>query len=146
MDIIQSNQSEFVGRTVNFDKKRNTVSIVKMSFLRKKSIQSYAGNEVTKFTEISSESIQESSKSTLGTLGGAAIGGALFGGAGAVVGGLSSGNKSENKSTGRYGIEFANDDWVVIEVDTSDTFIGRVQKHILKEMLTSFAQSVEKPF
>jgi len=75
-------------------------------------------------------------KGAVGTLGGAAAGGVLFGGAGAVVGALASGNKKIlNFST--FGIEFEDGEWVVAEFDNETM-------PMLYKMLSNI--EVEKPF
>jgi hypothetical protein len=52
-------------------------------------------------------------KGMAGSLGGAAIGGVLFGGFGAVVGAVATGNKIEDFKN--IAVKFTNGDWIVLE-------------------------------
>ncbi len=107
----------------------------------------YRLDEITDVKIIEKTTMMATEKKTMGTLGGAGVGGALFGGAGAVVGALSSGNNIRKEKDTSLGIGFIDKNWVVIEFTTNtDTVVGRLYLHALNELLEVTSSKQEKPF
>lgn len=74
------------------------------------------------------------------SLASAAVGGALFGGAGAVVGSVAGGNKIHREQTIQVGVKFVDGNWVVLSAKIDDSMLGQVTKsnvEILMQMTSS---------
>ena len=89
-----------------------------------------------------------STKGTAGSLAGAALGGILTGGAGAIVGGLASGNKIETFSSTEMAFEFNDGNWILVKfANTNDEdLIGRINNLLINTLKKRFAQSIKSPF
>ena len=87
-----------------------------------------------------------SEKKTIGSLGGAGLGGVLFGGSGAVVGALASGNKIKKEKDVSLGIAFKDKNWVVIEFTMNEEFLGKVHHSIYMELLEATSKKQKRPF
>jgi hypothetical protein len=86
----------------------------------------YKWDEIEKFELVSSDIV--SSKSGLGTVGGAVAGGFVFGGAGAIVGGMASGNNAKLHQT--IAVKFKDGEWFVATLDNpalKDREFGLIQ-------------------
>ena len=85
-------------------------------------------------------------KSGAASLTGAAGGGVLLGGAGAVVGAISSGNKQNKEQIVRIGIKFVDENWVVLQCLIDETMMGRVNKSNLSLLLEMTTSKQKPPF
>ena len=148
MNVIQSNNSTYLKQDVVYNDKLGKVQIGKLKFFGgMKPIKEFDVSEVKEFKQLNLENVEETNKSTLGSLGGAAVGGLLFGGAGAVVGALSNGNKTKHKTHGTFGFNFKNGDWVLFEYEINpDTMVGRMNKAVVDKLFEVFATKVSNPF
>ena len=129
--IVHSNNSEFLGQHFLYNQRKNRIEIGTI-FTTKLSLDDVTRTKIT--------SSQETIKGALGTVGVAAVGGLLFGGAGAVVGGLAGGNK-KRASTTQVAFEFNNGTWIVVEYGT-----GWMDSIFLKEIIAKYSSSVDSPF
>jgi hypothetical protein len=148
MDITSSNISEVIGGTLEYVGKTDILNVKKLGFWKNKTVLSYSGNDVKNF-KVMDPSVQKvSSKGTAGTLTGAAIGGVLTGGVGAIVGGMAGGNKIETFSSTELAFEFNDGNWVVIKFANTneDEFVGRVNNLTINLLKKRFAQSLVNPF
>ena len=120
---------------IKFDNKKNHKNGVK-----------YLLNDISELKIIDNETIQRFSKSTTSSLTGAAVGGLLFGGAGAIVGSITSGNKNLKEQLVRVGVKFIDGNWVVLQLLINETMIGRINKKNLELMLEMTKSKQLVPF
>jgi hypothetical protein len=130
--IVNSNKNNFVNQTV---------------FLKKDYIEigGFCGLGSTKvptdqITNFSSEIDSQLGSSTASKLGGAVVGGLLFGGIGAVVGVVSSGNNKKIQKR-LLSFEINNTDWFTAEFDNSWT-----ENLFFKEFMDKFSEKQLSPF
>jgi len=148
--IINSNKSDYIGKMFDFHHKlkKNKITISKIGFFKNKVEFEYPLSEITNFKEVDEQYIETSVKKGLGTVAGGAAGGLIAGGAGAVVGGLASGNKTNKTTKVKYAMEFNKTDWIIFEVDNinEDSLTGRLNRIIITEIFKEFAEKQESPF
>lgn len=106
----------------------------------------YLLTDITTVKIVDKATMLASEKKTIGSLGGASLGGALFGGSGAVVGALASGNKVKKEKDISLGIAFKDKNWVVIEFIINEDLLGSVHNSILMELLEVTAKKQKRPF
>jgi outer membrane lipoprotein SlyB len=89
-----------------------------------------------------------STKGTAGTLAGAALGGILTGGVGAIVGSMAHGNKIETFSSTEMAFEFNDGNWIVVKfANTNDEdIIGSLNNVIINILKKRFSQTIASPF
>lgn len=147
MKVIQSNESDIVGKEFVFNFKKDIVQFGSHGFLKFKSVLDFPCDSVLEVKELDNQHNSAGTKSMLGTVGGAAVGGLLTGGIGAIVGGMASGNNVEKSSLTRIGIKFDEGTWAVIEVDTSSsTMVGRLNKGTVEAVFKKFSSKTICPF
>ncbi len=106
----------------------------------------YPLDQIDSLKIIDNASMMASQKSTTGSLGGAAVGGVLLGGAGAIVGAISSGNNLTKEQVVNVGIKFKDKNWTVVRFELNETTLGKVHKTVLTRLLESTSQQQECPF
>lgn len=106
----------------------------------------YSLEQIDSLKIIDNTSMMASQKSTGGTLGGAAVGGVLLGGAGAIVGAISSGNNQTKEQIINVGIKLKDKNWAVIKFELNETTLGTAHKVVLNKLLEATAQHQECPF
>ena len=116
-------------------KKREEVSGIK-----------YPLDQIDSLKIIDNTSMMASQKTTAGTLGGAAVGGVLLGGAGAIVGALSSGNNQAKEQVVNVGIKFKDKNWTVVRFELNETVLGKAHKTVLTNLLEATSQQQQCPF
>ena len=75
-----------------------------------------------------------------GTLAGAAVGGLLTGGFGAIVGGMASGNSHKNVRTAEFAVEFNDGEFLVLSLYNKGDMTGK----ILNVTFNQFVKNVQK--
>lgn len=148
MKIINSNMSEVIGGSFELTGRTGIINLKKPGFFKNKTVSSYSVNDVTNFKVMNPNVQKVSTKGAVGTIGGAAVGGLLTGGFGAVVGGLASGNNIETFSTTDVALEFADGNWVVVHFDNTneEEFQGRLNSFIITTLKQRFAHLATNPF
>jgi hypothetical protein len=148
MKITKSNVAELIEGSFELIGKTNVVNLKKPGFFVNKTILSYSINDVKNFKVIDPNVQQVGTKGALGTIGGAAVGGLLTGGIGAIVGGLAGGNNIETFSTTDVALEFNDGNWIVVHFDnTNDKDItGRLNNLIITTLKQKLSQKLENPF
>ena len=142
--IVKSNNPAFIGKTMLYRKKTDTAEIGGGWFSQ---ATIHPASEVTNFKIIDPNEQYVATKGMGGTLGTAAVGGLLFGGVGAIVGGLAGGNKVQAFSKTHVALQFSNGDWVVVEYDTAaGTMIGPINKVIINAWQKRYAEKQISPF
>lgn len=106
----------------------------------------YKLEEITDVKIVDKTTLMAATKGAIGTLGGAAIGGSVFGEGGAIVGALAGGNNIKKEKETTLGIGFSDGNWVVMEFVVNDTMLGRVHQAILNELLQITALKQARPF
>ena len=106
----------------------------------------YLINEIKEVKVIDNETMSSFKKNGASTLTGAAVGGLLFGGAGAVVGSIASGNKNLKEQIVRVGVKFEDGNWVVLQTEINETIMGKVNKENLKILLEMTTSKQLAPF
>lgn len=146
--IINSNKSDYIGKMFDCHHKLKKITISRIGFFKNKVEFEYPLSEVTNFKEIDEQYKETSVKKGLGTVAGGAAGGFIAGGAGAVVGGLASGNKTNKTTKVKYAMEFNKTDWIIFEVDNinEDSLTGGLNRIIITEIFKEFADKQESPF
>ena len=81
-----------------------------------------------------------SSKGMGGTLAGAAVGGLLTGGFGAIVGGLATGNGHKNVRKAQFAVEFNDGEFIVLELYSKGDMLGKV----LQTTFNGFVKEVQR--
>ena len=143
MNIIKSNNQQYIGKQIVLHSKKDHIQIGG-GFFSKGII--FSANDVSDFKLIDPEQQHVSTKGIGGTLGTGAIGGLMFGGAGAVLGGLAGGNKVKQFGKTHVALQFSNNDWVVIEYDTSDGVVGWTSKLLIEAWQKRYAEKQDNPF
>ena len=148
MDIISSNISEVINGSIEYIAKTDTINLKKPGWFKNKTIMSYTGADVKTFKVMDPNVQKVSTKGTAGTIAGAAVGGILTGGVGALVGGMASGNKVETFSSTEIGVEFNDGNWAMVKFANTndDDFTGRINNLIITALKKRFSQTLEKPF
>lgn len=148
MKITKSNVAELIEGSFELIGKTNVVNLKKPGLFMNKTILSYSINDVKNFKVIDPNVQKVGTKGALGTIGGAAVGGLLTGGVGAIVGGLAGGNKVETYSTTDVALEFNDGNWIVVHFDnTNDSDItGRLNNLIITTLKQKLSQKLENPF
>lgn len=106
----------------------------------------YPISQISEVKVLDNETIASYAKSGSSSLAGAAAGGVLFGGAGAIVGSIASGNTQLREQTVRVGVKFADANWVVLESKIDATIMGKVNASNLKIFLEMTALKQAAPF
>ena len=81
-----------------------------------------------------------SKKGMGGTLAGAAVGGLLTGGFGAIVGGLAAGNGHKNVRKAQFAVEFTDGEFIVLELYSKGDMLGKV----LQTTFNGFVKEVQR--
>ena len=106
----------------------------------------YLIKEIKEVKVIDNDTMSSFAKSGANSLTGAAVGGLLFGGAGAVVGSIASGNKNLKEQIVRVGVKFEDENWVVLQAEINETIMGKVNKANLKLLLEMTSSKQLAPF
>ena len=106
----------------------------------------YSLDEIESIKILDDISMMANEKNAVGSLGGAAVGGALFGGTGAVVGAISSGNNLTKEQVVNLGIKLTDKNWVVVRFEINQTVLGKANKIVLENLLEATAKKQECPF
>ena len=106
----------------------------------------YPISQISEVKILDNDTIASYAKSGSSSLAGAAVGGVLFGGAGAIVGSIASGNTQLKEQTVRVGVKFADANWVVLESKIDATTMGKVNASNLKIFLEMTASKQAAPF
>jgi hypothetical protein len=106
----------------------------------------YSLDQIDSLKIIDNTSMMASQKTTAGSLGGAAVGGVLLGGAGAIVGAISSGNNQTKEQVVNVGIKFKDKNWTVVRFELNETVLGKAHKTVLTSLLEATSQQQECPF
>lgn len=106
----------------------------------------YFLKDILEVKVLDNDTMTSFSKSGASTLAGAAAGGILLGGAGAVVGSIASGNKQLKEQIVRVGVKFEDTNWVVLQMQIDETMLGQVNKSNLKILLEMTASKQVAPF
>ena len=148
MEITSSNISEIINGKLEYIGKSDVINLKKNGFFKDKTLLSYSGDDVKNFKVMDPNVQKVSTKGTAGSLAGAALGGILTGGAGAIVGGLASGNKIETFSSTEMAFEFNDGNWILVKfANTNDEdLIGRINNLLINTLKKRFAQSIKSPF
>tara|TARA_B110000503_G_C6818671_1_gene277994 strand:+ start:45 stop:518 length:474 start_codon:yes stop_codon:yes gene_type:complete len=97
-------------------------------------------NDIKQCKMVSDSDTVISKKTMGGTLAGAAVGGLLTGGAGAIVGGMASGNKHSNIRKSQFAVEFNDGEFIVLELYSKGDMVGK----ILDLAFDTFVKQVRK--
>ncbi len=147
MKVIQSNDSDIIGKEFLYNHKKGIIQFGTHGLFKFKSVLDFPCDSVLEVKELDNQHNSAGTKSMLGTVGGAAVGGLLTGGIGAIVGGMASGNKVETSSLTRIGIKFDEGTWAIFEADTSSsTVVGRLGKVVLENIFKKFSSKTVCPF
>ncbi len=148
MEIKSSNISELINGSFEYLAKTDTINLKKQGFFKNKIILSYKATDVKNFKVLDSNVHKIGTKGTAGTIAGAAVGGILTGGIGAIVGGMASGNKVETTSTTDCALEMNDGNWIVVHfANTNDEdFIGRCNNAIIDALKKRFSHNLVSPF
>jgi len=106
----------------------------------------YLPEQITEIKVLDEQSCTAAAKSLGGTLSGAAIGGALFGGAGAVVGAIASGNKISKEEVIYLGMKFTDGNWVLTKAIVDDTLSGKINRNNIQAILALTPIKQSAPF
>lgn len=106
----------------------------------------YFLKDIVEVKVLDNDTMTSFSKSGSSSLAGAAAGGILLGGAGAVVGSIASGNKQLKEQIVRVGVKFEDTNWVVLQMQIDETMMGQVNKSNLKILLEMTASKQIAPF
>ena len=144
MKIIRASINEWAG--YEFRPKKDSLAILKPKFFVNEPIREYPDSAVTNFKDMSAEAQHVSSKGGAGTLGGAAVGGLVFGGIGAIVGGMAGGNNTKTFGKDEFAFQFDDGTWLVAvnEYDSS-TLAGSITSTISTTLRGRFG-SQDNPF
>jgi hypothetical protein len=146
MAIIKSNNPKYIGATLIWYAKDDTIKIKRSFFFKKIVDELIPASDVTNFKIMDPNEQRVGTKGMTGTLGTAAVGGLVFGGVGAIVGGMAGGNKVEHYSKTDVAIQFANGDWAVVQFDTSKGMVGGLNRTIIDAWQRRFSAKQENPF
>ena len=97
-------------------------------------------NDVKQCKMVSDSDQVISKKSMGGTLAGAAVGGLLTGGFGAIVGGMATGNGHKNVRKAQFAVEFNDGEYLVLELYSKGDMLGKV----LQATFNSFVKEVQR--
>jgi len=106
----------------------------------------YYLKDIVELKVLDNDTMTSFSKSGASSLAGAAVGGILLGGAGAVVGSIASGNKQLKEQIVHVGVKFEDANWVVLQMQIDETMMGQVNKSNLKILLEMTASKQIAPF
>lgn len=106
----------------------------------------YSIKDISEVKVLENDTMSSFSKSGATSLAGAAVGGVLFGGAGAVVGSIASGNNNFKEQIVRVGVRFEDTNWVVLQMQIDDTLMGKVNKSNLDILLSMTSSKQLAPF
>jgi hypothetical protein len=106
----------------------------------------YYLKDISEVKVLDNDTMTSFSKSGTSTLAGAAVGGVLLGGAGAIVGSIASGNKQLKEQIVRIGVKFSDANWVVLQMQIDETMMGQVNKSNLKTLLDMTSSKQLAPF
>jgi len=129
MKVTNSSIAEIINGSFEFVDKTKTINLMKYGFLKNKTVSSYSVNDVKNFKVMDPNVHKVGTKGAMGTVGGAAIGGLLTGGVGAVVGGMAGGNTIKTFSNTDIALEFNDGNWVVVHFDNTNNedMVGRLK-------------------
>lgn len=106
----------------------------------------YFIDEIDEVKILDNQSLSSYSKSQSGTLAGAAIGAVVLGGVGAVVGSVSSGNKTTIEQIMNIGIKLKDSNWVVVTANVNDSIVGKAEKKAVNDLLEMTSKQQQAPF
>jgi len=148
MKVTNSSIAEIINGSFEFVGKTRTINLKKYGFLKNKTVSSYSVSDVKNFKVMDPNIQKVGTKGAMGTVGGAAIGGLLTGGVGAVVGGMAGGNTIKTFSTTDIALEFNDGNWVVVHFDNTNNedVVGRLNNLIIDTLKQELAQKAANPF
>ena len=148
MKVTNSSISEIINGSFEFIGKARAIILKKPCFFKNKTVSLYSVSDVKNFKVMDPNVQKVGTKGAIGTVGGAAVGGLLTGGVGAIVGGMAGGNTIKTFSTTDIAIEFNDGNWVVVHFDNTndDTFVGSLQNVIIDILKQELAQKATNPF
>ena len=106
----------------------------------------YFLDEIDEVKILDNQSLSSYSKSQSGSLAGAAIGAVVLGGVGAVVGSVSSGNKTTIEQIINIGIKLKDSNWVVVTANVNDSIVGKAEKKAVNDLLEMTRKQQQAPF
>ena len=134
--ITNASRSEWINGSVNpnlkstfkmtLDGTSESFDVKKKGFFKNKLDRTYKFTDIKQFKFISDSNQEVSQKKMGGTLAGAAVGGLLTGGIGAIVGGLATGNGSKNVRTAEFAIEMNDGEFIVIGLYNKGDLAGKM--------------------
>ena len=142
--VIKSNNPAYISKNLVYRKSTDAVEIGGGLFSKATIL---SASDVTDFKIIDPNAQHVGTKSLGGSLGTAAVGGLLFGGVGAIVGGIAGGNKVKEFAKTHVALQFNTGDWVVIEYDTArGTMIGSINRTLVDVWQKRYAEKQVSPF
>ena len=147
-EIKSSNIPELINGSFEYIAKTDSINLKKQGFFKNKIIMSYNATDVKKFKVLNPNVQKVGTKGTVGTVAGAAVGGILTGGVGAIVGGMAGGNQIETTSTTDCAFEMNDGNWVVIHFSNTndEDFVGRCSNVIIDAYKKRFSSNLVNPF
>ena len=106
----------------------------------------YLLDEIQEVKVLDNDMAMAYQKSGSSSVAGALVGGALLGGAGAVVGSVAAGNKTYKEQVVRIGVKFHDSNWVVLQADINDSMMGQVNKSNMEILLQMTSMKQAAPF
>jgi hypothetical protein len=107
----------------------------------------YSLDEIQEVKILDTDMAMSYQKSGASSVAGALVGGALLGGAGAVVGSVAAGNKTHKEQVVRIGVKFHDSNWVVLQANIDDSMmIGQVNKSNMEILLQMTSMKQVAPF
>ena len=148
MTVTNSSIAEIINGSFEFVGKTRTINLKKLGFLKNKTVSSYSVGDVKNFKVMDPNVQKVGTKGVMGTVGGAAVGGLLTGGVGAIVGGMAGGNSIKTFSTTDIALEFNDGNWVVVHFDNTNNedIVGRLNNLIIDTLKQELAQKAANPF
>jgi outer membrane lipoprotein SlyB len=148
MKVTNSSIAEIINGSFEFVGKTKTINLKKYGFLKNKTVSSYSVSDVKNFKGMDPNVQKVGTKGAMGTVGGAAVGGLLTGGVGAIVGGMAGGNTIKTFSTTDIALEFNDGNWVVVHFDNTNNedVVGRLNNVIIDALKQELAQKATNPF